>query len=200
MKRLLLTSLFFVAFAIAFHAQPPSTPANGCSNETVEKISSRGIKIGTKIDDLLSLFATDETQKVQLRNSASGPDSKHLGFEFFGVQPLPIDVKPDGKFDGISSYVFTLLDEKLAGFTVRYSRPKWKDSKQFAETMIAALSLPTIDKWERDDTLYCGDYKLFVSNSGTFVIEDRRLNTIIAERKKKYEEDQRIADLKKFRP
>ena len=199
MKYLMLTSLFSVAFSIAVSAQPATAAAPVCTNETVAGISSRGIKIGTKLDEILSIFATNEEQKEKMRrNQPSAGSKRHLGYEVFSAEP--IDGGPNGKFEGISGYTFTFLDEKLTGFTVRYTKPKWKDGGQFADTMSGLLSLPKIDP---NSGLICGDYLIRVyawQDSSSFNVNDQRLDKIIKERVEKQNEDQRNADLKKFKP
>lgn len=192
-------SLLALMLPVGVLAQSP--PSTVCTNETVAGISSRGIKVGIGLDEVLATFAKDEASKARLRNSPAGLKRRHLGFEFFGAEPLPSEVGVGGRFQGISSYTFSFVDGKLAGFGVRYVKPEWKNVEQFADTMSGLLRLPKIDP---NNGLQCGDYMISVyagqGSGGALSIEDRRLNALIQERDEKYKEDQRNADLKWFKP
>lgn len=134
MKRLWSASLLVLAIPIGFFAQPA---APTCTNETVSGISSRGIAIGAKLEDILNLFAKDDAEKagVLSRGSKFG----HLGYLSFSIPPRPADTGPDGRFEGITNYHFTFLDKRLTGFSIYYSKPMWASAEQFADLMSERL-------------------------------------------------------------
>ena len=143
MKNLLAIFVVITTSVIFGFGQNATEKTVICTNDTVEKISSRGIKIGSKLDDILNLFASTEEEKQRIRNSASGPKRTKVGYEFFSAQPK----LNDEKFVGISNYTFEFLDNRLAGFSVGYAKPKWKDVSQFTEKLAEIFNLPNVENW-----------------------------------------------------
>lgn len=175
-----------------------------CPAETVEKVSSRGIKIGAKMDDVLNNFDLDKEGNPQIRNAGSG-SNKDIGLEEFVVRPKP----NDKRFEGVSSYFFQFLDDELVGFVANYTKPKWKNVNQFTETLVKILGLPNIEKWSNQNDyvngLQCGNYRILLTSSGeagggTLSVEDTRLYGILEQRKQKLEDEIREKNIKAFKP
>lgn len=178
-----------------------------CTNETAEKISSRGINVGANINDVLSLFASTEEEKQRIRNSYSRHNK--LGYEFFAVSPNQNPKQINELFAGISDYTFNFLDNRLTGFSVSYNKPKWRNTEQFTGKMAEIFELPPIENWilQPDGTLniQCGDYQIltqanFAGERSSFNIHDTRLGKILKQREQKAEDEQREKDLKTFKP
>lgn len=178
-----------------------------CTNRDVEEIASRGIiKIGARIDEVLSLFASTEEEKQRIRNSASGRKRTNIGFEFFSAPTKP----EDERFEGISHYIFNFLDNRLVSFEVGYTKPRWKNAKQFAEKMSEIFDLPPAEYWSDGETqtaLQCENYRLqiHINNDSEnarshFSVYDNRIVETLKQREQKFEDEQRDKDLKSFKP
>ncbi|HEX3102276.1 MAG TPA: hypothetical protein VHQ01_10805 [Pyrinomonadaceae bacterium] len=206
MRRLLIISTITVLFAGIIFSQDEGRKGSVCTDESVSQISSRGIKVGSKLDEVLNFFAANSEEKEKIRRNFSGPSRKYLGYEFFSAQPRPDASATNTQFEGISSYVFTFWDERLSGFGVTYSKPKWEDSRQFAAKMAEFFALPVVEAWSQQNgrlSLNCGNYIIYAEVQGdgsSFTVSDSRLGKLLAERKVKYDKDQREADLKTFKP
>ncbi|MBX3289023.1 MAG: hypothetical protein KF855_06715 [Acidobacteria bacterium] len=203
MKLISGTLAFLVFFTGYSFSQGDASDKALCTDQTVEKIESRGIKLGMKIEDVLNIFASDEEEKEKLkRNQGGGSVRRHLGYESIMLIPQQKDKDPGGRFEGIGGYTFSFLDEKVSGFSVNYPWTRWKDSTQFAEKVAESLGLPTTDKWTGDRStlrLTCGDYQISVTtpaNSNELSVRNTQEQKIIAEREEKYNEETR----KRFKP
>ncbi len=178
-----------------------------CKNETVEKISSRGINIGANINDVRWSFCINRRGKQRIRNSYS--QHSKLGYEFIAVSPNQNPKQTNELFAGISDYNFSFLDSRLTGFSVSYNKPKWRNTEQFAGKMAEIFGLPSIENWilQPNGTLniQCGDYLIltqanFVGERSSFTISDEQIGKILEQRKQKAEDEQREKDLKTFKP
>lgn len=209
MKVLLLISMItMLATATTASGQNVSfKPGEICTNRNVEVISSREIiKIGAKIDDVLNLFASTEEEKRKIRSNSSGRKRTNIGYEVFVAAPKP----NDARFEGISYYIFNFLDGNLMSFTVSYTKPRWRDAKQFAERMSEIFNLPEAEFWENQVTramLQCENYQIRVdvendieTAKSFFGVYDNRIEEILKQRQQKFEDEQRDKDLKTFKP
>ncbi len=202
MKLISGTLAFLTIFAGYSFSQSDASDKALCTNQTVEKIESRGIKVGMKIEDILNIFASDEEEKEKLRQRESRDSyRRHLGFESISLRPQKKDTEPGKRFEDIVAYGFEFLDERVLSFTVYYQWTNWKDSKQFAEKVSESLNLPGVDNWtiERSQAqLNCGDYLIIASYQGNSRFEVRNMSEskIFAERVEKHNEETR----KRFRP
>jgi len=200
MKFALATPSFFilVLFVGSACAQTPT-----CTDSTIAKISSRGIKIGESMNDLLSLFASTDEDKNKIRPNYSGPNQRSIGFEVFSAGTAGVS-QPD-RFDGISGYIFYVLDDKLAGFSVTYTKPKWENPNQFIDKMAGFFDLPKADQWKGDTIrqLQCENYSLHAQLLGSgaiFTVTDARLASILKDRQQAADREQREKDSKVFKP
>lgn len=190
---------------ISIFGQNPTEKSAVCTNETVQKISSRGIKIGANLDDVINLFASTEEEKNRIRNSVSGPIKTNIGYEIFAASPKP----NDKKFEGIDSYIFYFLDNQLVGFGVQYPKPIWTDVNQFNEKLIEFFNLPNLEYWNRQNgvrnNIKCGDYVIGVFSAGSgnnsrLDIYNVQTEKILEQRESKLKEETREKDIKAFKP
>jgi hypothetical protein len=205
-----ISSLFFLLMLLVVSVLGQSGGKTSvCTNEMVEKISSRGIKIGSKLDDVINLLASTEEEKQRIRNVSSANYKKSLGYAFFGVSPNQNPNQINERFGGISDYTFNFLDNGLTGFSVSYNKPKWRDTKQFVAKMAEILGLPDVENWNIDSDgrseIQCGNYLLYAKTDNqidrsSFGIRDNRIPQILEQRKQKAEDEQREKDLKTFKP
>lgn len=205
--KLFLTSLtLIIVSAISAFAQNAATQTENCSDQTIKKISSRGISIGADLNDVLNLLGLTEENKQQFLNSSSGNDNDRFGFKFFSVGPNQNLQKQNEKFDGISDYVLTSLDNRLVGFVVNYTKPIWRNNEQFTTKIGETLNLPDVKNWNirRDNNfnLQCGNYTIgtYTSGRSSLRIDDNRIGQILEQRKRKAADEQLEKDLKTFKP
>lgn len=203
MKKKIFVVILLAFSSLSILGQNSNNENTACSDKAVEKISSRGIKIGAKIDDILSIFASTEEEKNQIRNSSSGPKKTNIGYEFFGASAKP----DDKRFEGISSYVFYFLDGRVVGFSVIYTKPDWKDIDQFTNKIIEFFDLPDIKLWNKQNSnvnyIQCGDYRIGASLAGTYSsldIYNLQTGKILEQREQKLKEEIREKDIKEFKP
>lgn len=177
-----------------------------CTNETVEKILSRGIHIGSKLDEVVNLFTlTEEEEEGRVYNNGSGNKNKEIGYITIGMSPKP----NDEKFVGIGAYFFDFLDNRLAGFSVSYDKPQWENVSQFAQKMVEIFGLPNVKNWntQTNDNAFiqCGDYVVSAFSApnistSRFGVRDTRLTQILNQRRRKADDEQRERDIKTFKP
>jgi hypothetical protein len=203
----LAANLILMFSGLVIFAQNPAEKQNGCTDETAQKISSRGINIGRNIDEILNLFAMTEDEKQQYRRNYSGKNPS-FGYEFFGVSPANLQSRNE-KFDGISDYTLNFLDNRLTGFSVSYTKPIWENNEQFTSKMAEIFLLPNSENWVKTGTemlsLQCGNYRLetqTINNAerSIFAIYDMRIGKILEQRKRKAANEQREKDIKTFKP
>ena len=210
MKVLLLISMT-VTLAIAASGQNVSFKRGAtCTNQNVEEISSRGIKVGMTLESVLSNFNLSNEKINEARNHAKNPQNfGYLRYNLGNYEGQQFGER----LEGISFYNFYFLDEKLVGFTVKYKeKPKWKNADQMIEALSKFFPLSPAADWDKNQWsgsdvytrhLTCGDYKLIVSaqeDAGTFSVSNQQTDQIVAERKKKAEDEQREKDIKAFKP
>lgn len=204
--RFLLGMLMIGAFSLSSFGQKTKDTDESCSNSSVQEISSRGIKLGTKIEEIVSLFATTDEEKKQILNRSASPD-KEFGYESFSASPKPNDTR----FFGVTSYSFDFLDGILEGFSVSYPKPKWLSVDQFRDKLAESFPLPKIENWKRESEnrikTECSNYALslnivndFVRSNNYFIVTNTRVKTILAGRRREAEATQREKDLKIFKP
>lgn len=209
MKNFTAVFVLMVLSAASAFGQNAAQKSAVCTDEVIQRISSRGIKIGADINDVLALFALTEEEKQKIRSSASRQGKANFGYEFFGVSPNRNLNQVNERFAGISDYIFDFLDERLNGFSVSYDKPKWRDAEQFAGKMAEIFDLPDLGNWRKQSNevidIQCGNYRLSAQTDSqtarsTFGIYDTRLVQILEQRKRKGEDEQREKDLKTFKP
>src|SRR3982751_4291225 len=115
MKYLLTIPAVVTLLALATFAQDNASAETGCTSRMVTSISSRGIKIGAAMDDVLNLFASNDVERQKIRHNFSGPDNSSIGYEFFSVGTSTGSGKGSDRFEGVSGYIFAFLDRKIGG-------------------------------------------------------------------------------------
>jgi hypothetical protein len=208
-KSLLIILALVILSVVSVLGQNTTEKVSVCTDETVRKISTRGIEIGDTKDDIINLFASTDEERQRIRNSASRHNKANLGYEFFGITPNQNLNQINERFDGIAGYTFSFLDNRLIGFTVSYDKPKWKSAEQFADEMAEMFSLPAVKNWRNQSIgmidIQCGNYRLLAQTDleiarSSFGVFYERIDQILEQRKKKAEDEQREKDLKTFKP
>ena len=142
-----LLTIIVLSFVSAFgqNATENSLP---CTNQTVEKISSRGISLGMSREETLNLFlenrklATvvyaylqnegqtkfliEEVEYQSALNDLQSRANRNFGYSIISLVP-----KDAERFSGIWSYDLGFLDNRLAFSKVHYLDPKWDSLEQF---------------------------------------------------------------------
>ena len=202
-KAVFFSAMIFILSAFVF-GQNGAQNNSSCTGETVQKISSRGIKIGAEMNDVINLFAETESEKQVIQKAVRdfGVEYKSLNFGLDGKLR-----QPNERFEGISDYNFNFLDNRLSGFYVSYTKPVWDNTAQFTAKMAEIFNLPDLKNWETFQenglTLKYGNYKIITQTDGgrsSFNIDDNRIGDILRERKRKADAEQREKDLKTFKP
>lgn len=222
--KLFFTILILVILpVVSVFGQNAAEKTAACANQTIEKISSRGINLGMRLEDALEAFS--ENEKLTLAHvSFSDKDGNSVtaieaelkptidrlqeraanNFNFSSTALIP---KDKSRFDGISRYYLGFLDNRLAFFTVYYLKPKWENLEQFAGKLSERLDLPVQDRSFNSDvrSVKCGDYSVefrrnFRDASDFSMSVSKNVDEIISERRKKLEDEQREKDIKIFKP
>ena len=176
-----------------------------CSDASIAGFSSRGIKLGLTVNDVITIFATTDEERFRLR-SGSRSTNDDIGYESFGASPIANE-----QFSGISHYGFQFLDGRLVSFSVNYLKPKWSSVMQFRDKLGESINLPKTDEWKAEFanriSTDCGNYtiKLWVTPDfrdtySGLQISDNRVPLVLKERRSKIDEKQREKDLKVFKP
>lgn len=186
-----------------------------CTNKVVDKINSRGVKIGLKIDEVLNLFDLTEEAKQsyinEYKKQSQSENESSVG-KFGYINFLITPKQNNGKFDGIETYSFGFFDGQLVSFSVNYAKLKWVNLSQFTNTLIRFFDLPKIENWQLDGgsrmKIQCGNYFIYsrtLDGNGTqvsssFSIGDNRPDSIIRDRRQKFIEEIREKEIKAFKP
>jgi hypothetical protein len=214
-------TIIVLSFVSAF-GQNATDNKLSCTSQTVEKISSRGISLGMGQEEVLNLFAENgklttviseylpnegrnqyksyERDYQYLADALRKQAERSSGFSLTVLIP-----KDKIKFDGIERYYLAFLDDRLASFTVDYSKPKWENQTQFINKMSEFLNLPKQQYFEGNEyILKCGDYKVtFSRNYNESIYEmsvSANIDGILQQRRKKDDDEQREKDIKVFKP
>ncbi len=142
MKGILLILILTIALPVASFGQKTNAANTVCTDQTARKISSRGITLGMKLNDVLNLLPLSNEDKQVARGSVA--KQSRNGFSAYDFYPT----RNDTKFEGIRSYNFRFFDEQLVSLEVTYDQPKWKDVNEFGETIINTFNLPRIENWK----------------------------------------------------
>lgn len=185
-----------------------------CRNQTIEKISSRGISLEMSLETIFEALAEDGKLSLasvsysdKTGNSVTAVEAElkptiirlqeraRQNFDFSSVAVVP---KDKTRFDGISRYYFGFLDNRLAFFSVYYLKPKWENLEQFAAEMSELLNLPIQEKPL--------NFEVHVAKCGVYAVEFRRnyrdasdysmtvtknVDQILTERRKKHQDEQK---------
>lgn len=191
MKKNIFILTIVILSVVSVFGQKPATKSAVCTDETVRKISSRGINIGANDGDVVNRFALTKEEKRKLLNSSSGGDNDRIGYKFFSISPA--QNPQDEELAGISDYTFSFLDKRLTGFTIFYNKPIWENTEQFTTKMAETFALPNIKSWnsEPDGTLWlqCGNYKIttqtFNFGRSSIGVYDNRIRQTLEQRRRK---------------
>jgi hypothetical protein len=227
MKSIFVTLIVFSAFTVnpIFGQNSVTKQTEVCTEETIKKISSRGISLGMSQEETLNLLAengrltavSSEYLQNEGRNKYSFIEAeyqnvsnslKNRSAQLFGFSSTALAPKDKTKFDGIDYYDLGFLDNSLAFFRVYYTKPKWENREQFIRKMSEILNLPVREDYLNNSpySLECGNHKVQLgeSNSNTGINHTMLVSTdidkTIAERRKKADDEQREKDIKTFKP
>jgi hypothetical protein len=117
-----------------------------CTDANARRISSRGVSLGMKLDDVLTVIGLSKEDKQTASNSIRG--RSYFGRSIYEFYPTQKDIK----FEGIRSYNFIFFDEQLVSLGVTYYQPQWKDVNEFGEAVIKLFDLPKIENWKDLET------------------------------------------------
>jgi len=222
--KILLSSVLLTLFTSFAFGQNAVDKAPLCTNQTVEKISSRGVRLGITLQEILNLFA--ENNKLTAVN-ISYPENAgaavittiELDFQVtlerhqeyakknFGFSFASLGVKNKPNFDGISHYDLGFLDNRLAFFNVYHLKPKWENIEQFIGKLSETLSLPDAKEWNFNNrsSVNCDDYiveagESYQDEARYSMLVSSKIDEILRQRRKKAEDEQREKDIKAFRP
>ncbi len=197
--RIFVALLFSLTVSVIAHGQ------SACSDASIAGFSSRGITLGLTVNEVVTMFATTDEEKVRL-HGGSRSSNDDIGYESFGASPIAKE-----QFSGISHYGFEFLDGRLVGVSINYLKPNWLSVLQFRDKLGESLNLPKPDEWKIESanrmSADCGNYtiKLWVTPdfrrtySGLH-ISDKRVPLILNERRNKIDEKKREKDIKIFKP
>jgi len=222
--KILLSVLLLTLFISSAFGQDAVDRIPLCTNQTVEKISSRGIRLGMSIQETLNLFAENNkltAVNVSYPENGGGANvtTSELDFQStlekhreyakknFGFSLIRLSVKDKPNFDGISRYGLGFLDNRLAFFDVHYLKPKWESQEQFVRTMSEILNLPVRENYLGGSpySVKCGDYtaRFYINYNDEArysMSVSANVDEIVLQRRKKAEDEQREKDIKAFRP
>ena len=195
-----LALLFFILMGVFAHGQ------TSCSDNSIAEFSSRGIKLGATINDIVAKFGTTDEEKRMIRSGFRSLNTD-IGYESFGVSPKA----PNDLFIGIYNYGFEFLDGRLTGISIGYVKPKWINVGQFRNKLGESIDLPKPENWKTGPAnrmnAECGNYLIelwvtpdFIVTYSGLRISDRRVQQILNERRSKIDERQREKDMKVFKP
>ena len=218
-----ISTLIALSFVSVF-GQNATENSSVCTNQTVEKISSRGVRLGISQQETLNLFAENgkltfasgeylqnegrtkitpkEVEYQIVLSSLQSRANQNFGFSITSLIP-----KDALKFDGIARYDLGFLDNRLAIFNVYYLKPKWENREQFIRKMSELLNLPVRENYFNVSPygLKCGDYTVDFRES--YNDEARyslsvsvNIDEITQQRRKKDDDEQREKDIKVFKP
>ena len=223
MKKITFLLTMIVLSFVSVFGQNAAGNSSPCTNQTVEKISSRGISLGMSRDETLNLFLEngrlgtvvyaylqDEGQtkflieEVEYKPALSNLQSR--ANRNFGYSIISLVAKDTRRFDGIWSYDLGFLDDRLAFFKVHYLKPDWESLEQFTNYLSETLNLP---KQPHQDTnpriVKCGDYTI---EFGEYIRDESRyamsvsadVEETLRQRGKNAADEQRKKDIKVFKP
>jgi len=223
MKNLLsILLLTFSTFSVFGQDAVNKTPL--CTNQTVEKISSRGVRLGMPLQETLNLFAADNkltAVKVSYPENGGAAITSIIEMDFqptiersqeyakknFGYSSFALSVKNKTNFEGISHYYLGFLDNRLTYFSVHYLKPKWESQNEFVKTLSEILNLPVQENFSNNSpySVKCGDFTVgfrtdYIDEARYSMSVSANVDEILTQRRKKAEDEQKEKDIKAFRP
>lgn len=156
-----------------------------------------GLKLGMNTDEVLALFPGSKDDPT-LRAELSKPPSK-FGTSNFLIRPDKYESKAE--FREVSQITISLLDSRVANFTIGYNGPEWGHVDKFVEKVVEGANLPATDQWEpyvgmdnQMKTLTCADFSIRVfaggegGNLNYVLVQDLEADKKLKERRKKARE------------
>lgn len=193
-----------------------------CTDETVQKISSRGISLGMTLEETLDSFVENNKltgadisypepagkaiiTPVELELQPKIEKIQGVAKNNFGYVTTVLFPKDKERFDGIELYYLGFLDNRLAFFRVNYLKPKWENLEQFVRTVSPLLNLPIRENFTNlPYSIKCGDYTVEFSRNeyeAQYSLSvSKNINEIVQQRRKKAEDEQREREIKAFKP
>ena len=182
---------------------PPSELATAAINSPAQKrprcgltISTlpgvKGLKLGMTPDEVLALFPGSK-EDAAVRAHLSQPTQ--LGSSQFVIRPEKYENKAD--YREVTQITLTLLDGRVANFTLGFNGPQWNHVDQFVAKFIEGANFPPADQWEaypgmdtQMKTLTCADFSIRIFAGG----EGGRLNYVLLQ---DLEADKKLKDRRK---
>ena len=221
-KNMILLMIIALSFVSAF-GQNATENGSFCTNQTVENISSRGIKLGMSREETINLFAENGrltagyseylgnelryavyVSEVEYQNTLN--KLQNQSERMFGLSTITVVPKDKTKFDGIAYYDLGFLDNRLAFFRVHYTKPRWRSREEFTTKLSEILSLPKPQSNTGNPySVKCGNYSVDfdVTNDdeARYVMwVSANINEVTQQRRKKADDEQREKDIKIFKP
>lgn len=178
-------------------SNPPAATAqekSACGLDISQAPVLNGLKLGMTPDEVLALFPGSKDDPA-LRASLSNPPGQ-LGTSSFAIKPSKYDSSE--KFAEISQITFSLLDGRVANFSVGYNGPEWGHVDKFVEKFVQGSDLPAPDQWQpyagmdnQLKTLTCADFEVRVFAGGQggslnyVLLQDLKADKTLKERRKK---------------
>ena len=223
MKNYIFTLTIIVLSFVSAFGQNAAQNNLPCTNQTVENISSRGIKLGMSRDETLNLFLEngrlgiavyvylqDEGRsefgisEVEYKSALNELQSRaKRNFGYWTISLVPKDTR---RFDGIWSYDLGFLDERLVFFKVHYLKPDWESLDQFADKSSEILNLPKQPHQDNNPRIVkCGDYTIqfseYIRDESRYAMSvSADVDETLRQRGKNAADEQRKKDIKVFKP
>jgi hypothetical protein len=170
MNRLVLTLPFILAATLIAHGQTSRvSEIRHCTLSAAQAPAIRGIRLGMRLDELLSLFPGSR-QKDKIKGALKGA-KRRPSYEALRLNFSFVDYPTNALFKGVNQFDVTLLDEKVVRLWVGYEGPPWNDVNEMITRVSDVLGLPGASAWEvsnrkEDKVLKCAGFEVRVTAYG----------------------------------
>lgn len=127
------------------------------------------LKLGMTAEQILALFPGSKTDK-EVRAQLDTPPTR-FGVSTFRIIPERYSSSP--KFEGISQFIFTLLDGRVSTLYAGYDRPAWGHVDEFVAEFSKERKLPPAEEWQpfagmdtQLKTLNCKEFEISLFANG----------------------------------
>ncbi len=163
MRKLLLVPLIIGAVSSAF-AQTTNTSTGECKLTLAQAPAIRGIRLGMSVEHVLAEIPGSEADSDLLARLSRDYFGSRSAFVMTGSY-----VTSKEKFAGINQINLTLLDGRLAYFSIRYAGPEWRSNEQFVARLAEVLNLPGVGSWKPSNNglaIACDGFEISVQTFG----------------------------------